>query len=60
MLQEAVQSGQLAEEEWKLEISEMQEQLEQEITSTTQLLNAAAIEKITTEQRCFLSRSLNH
>lgn len=53
--QEAVTAGQLAEEEWKVEISEMQDKLEQEIATTTELVNMAAIEKTITEQRCFLS-----
>ncbi|KAK9915676.1 hypothetical protein WJX75_002565 [Coccomyxa subellipsoidea] len=48
--EEAVTAGQLAEEEWKVEIFEMQDKLEQEIATTTELVNMAAIEKTITEQ----------
>jgi len=53
-LQEAIAAGQLAQEEWKAEISEMQDKLQTEIATTTQLLHDAYVEKIVTEQRCAL------
>lgn len=53
-LQEAIAAGQLAQEEWKAEISEMQDKLQTEIATTTQLLHDAYVEKIVTEQRCTL------
>ena len=57
VLQEAMAAGQVAEEDWKLEISEMQDKLEVEITTTTELLNEAAIEKTITEQKCAVTWS---